>query len=66
MFNEVEIAYWHSINKETDMNDVPRDLFLQKLMMSALLAKEFAEEERKVRIFKAFISHNYPIFMEGY
>ena len=34
--------------------------------MTGLMAKEFTGDENKVKIFKGFLSHNYPLFMESY
>jgi hypothetical protein len=35
-------------------------------MMTALLSKEMAADDAQINIFKAFVGHNYPIFMESY
>ncbi len=36
------------------------------MMMSALLAKKVATDEDEVKVFYAFLQHNYPRFMENY
>ena len=36
------------------------------MMMTGMMAKEFTGNEDKVKIYKGFLSHNYPLFMESY
>jgi hypothetical protein len=66
MLNELELAYWQVINKEIGIMEVPNDLFLQRLMMTALLAKSFTTEKPQIDVFKSFLGHNYPIFMQSF
>lgn len=54
------------INKEIDILTVPIDLFLQRLLMTALLAKKCTSEEDDIKVFEIFLSHNYPMFMQSF
>lgn len=36
------------------------------MMMTALLAKKLANDAALIRVFYAFLTHNYPRFMEPY
>lgn len=66
MLNELEVAYWQAINKEIDIMEVPNDLFLQRMMMTALLAKKFTCDDEQIKVFETFLSHNYPKFMQSF
>ncbi len=48
MLNEMEIAYWQMINKEIKIQQVKKEFFLQRMMMTALLAKKLATDEKQV------------------
>ena len=58
--NEVEIAYWNIINREIDLLAVSNDHFIELLMMTALQAKRMTCDPTLIRIFEAFLGHNYP------
>lgn len=66
MLNEIEIAYWNIINRDIDLLEVPSDHFIELLMMTALQAKRMTCEPSLIRIFEAFLGHNYPRFMINY
>lgn len=44
--------------------EVPTDMFLQRLMITALKAKKIALNEESIRVFELFLSHNNPQFMQ--
>ena len=60
MMNELEIAYWNIINREIEDMEVPNDHFIEMLMMTALQAKRMTCEENMIKVFEAFLGHNYP------
>ena len=67
MMNEFEIVFWWNvINREIDLREVPNDHFIELLMMTALQAKRVTCEEDDIKIFEAFLGHNYPQFMLNY
>jgi hypothetical protein len=66
MMNEIEIAYWNIINRDIDLLEVPCDHFIELLMMTALQAKRMTCEPSLIRVFEAFLGHNYPQFMQNY
>ena len=66
MMNELEVAFWNIINREIDLLGVRNDHFIELLMMTALQAKRMTCEPPQIRIFEAFLGHNYPQFMINY
>ena len=59
MFNELEIVYWFLLNKDLGIKDVSAQDFLSCLLSSALYAKSLTLDE-EIKVFEAFIGHNYP------
>jgi hypothetical protein len=67
MMNEFEIVFWWNvINREIDLREVPNDHFIELLMMTALQAKRVTCEEADIKVYEAFLGHNYPQFMINY
>lgn len=62
----MEIAVWQIINDEVNITQVKKKYFLQRMMMTALLAKKFTNDEQTIQVFYSFLNHNYPKFMESY
>ena len=61
MMNELEIAFWWNVlTREIDLREVLNDNFIELLMMTALQAKRLTCEDREIRVFEAFLGHNYP------
>lgn len=60
MMNELEIGYWNIINKDIDLMEVPNEDFIEVLMMTALQAKRMSCDETLIKVFEAFLGHNYP------
>lgn len=60
MLNELETAYWVIVNKIVDISQVDLGMFLETLMMTALYAKKLTSSGDDIRIYEAFLSHNYP------
>lgn len=57
---------WSIINREINMREVSNEHFIELLMMTALQAKRMTCEPSLMRIFEAFLGHNYPQFMINY
>eukprot|EP00347_Sterkiella_histriomuscorum_P006636 403352014 len=66
MLNETEIACWEIINDEMNISLVKNKFFLQRIMMTALLAKKYSNDENVLQVYYSFLNHNYPKFMESY
>lgn len=66
MLNELEVVYWSLVNELVQLSLVSLDSFLKRLMMTALFAKKLTNPEIEVRIYEAFLSHNYPKFINEY
>ena len=66
MLNELEIAYWQMINQEIQIHKVKKEYFLQKMMMTGLMAKKLTNNEEASRVFYTFLEHNYDKFMDAY
>jgi hypothetical protein len=66
MMNEFEITMWNIINRGINMLEVPNDHFIELLMMTALQAKRMTSDPSLIRIYEAFLGHNYPQFMINY
>ena len=60
MLNELETAYWQLVNKATEIERVELHSFLERLMMTALYAKRYTCTLHEIKVFEAFLSHNYP------
>ncbi|CDW74245.1 UNKNOWN [Stylonychia lemnae] len=66
MMNELEISAWQMINKDIELVNLPNDQILQRLMMTALKAKKFVQEESEMKVFTIFLTHNYPKLMQSF
>jgi hypothetical protein len=66
MLNEFEIAQWNIINREIDLKQVVSEHLIEMLMMTALQAKRMTNDPAVIKVFEAFLGHNYPQFMVDY
>lgn len=66
MLNELEVVYWQLLNKRVGIIDVSNDLILQRLMMTALKAKQITLDRESIRVYETFLRHNYPKFIQSY
>lgn len=66
MLNELEVSYWHMINYEIKILRVQNQVFLQRLMMTALLAKKMTTTVHEFEVFTNFLYHNNPKVMHSY
>lgn len=66
MLNELETAYWTIVNKSVSIIDESLGMFLERLMMTALFAKKITTGEEDVKVYEAFLSHNYPTFISNF
>jgi hypothetical protein len=66
MLNELETTYWTIVNKSINIIEEDLGMFLERLMMTAIFAKKITCTDDDVKVYEAFLSHNYPTFINNF
>ena len=66
MLNELETVYWAIVSDAINVATVDLGMFLENLMMTALYSKKLTCNQDDIKIYEAFLTHNYPLFMGNY
>ena len=67
LMDEVEIAYWHVINTNSEgLFGQAIETVFEQLLANALFVKTHCNEKEVSDIFRAFVVHNFPEIVPKY